>query len=41
YDDWMVWVGYIALYVATVLTYWSMAQYLMAAKDDLLDEKHH
>ncbi|MEF1230083.1 CDP-diacylglycerol--glycerol-3-phosphate 3-phosphatidyltransferase, partial [Vibrio fortis] len=22
-------------------TYWSMAQYLMAAKDDLLDEQHH
>ncbi|MES6482634.1 CDP-alcohol phosphatidyltransferase family protein, partial [Cutibacterium acnes] len=41
YDDWMVWVGYIALYAATLLTYWSMAQYLMAAKDDLLDEKHH
>ncbi|RJX70153.1 CDP-diacylglycerol--glycerol-3-phosphate 3-phosphatidyltransferase [Vibrio sinensis] len=41
YDDWMIWVGYIALYVATVLTYWSMAQYLLAAKDDLLNEEHH
>lgn len=41
YDDWMVWLGYAALYVATVLTYWSMAQYLMAAKDDLLSEEHH
>ncbi|MDD9196747.1 CDP-diacylglycerol--glycerol-3-phosphate 3-phosphatidyltransferase [Aliivibrio sp. S3MY1] len=37
YDDWMVWVGYIALYVATILTYWSMVQYLAAAKDDLLN----
>ncbi len=40
YDDWMVWVGYAALYIATFLTYWSMFQYLAAAKDDLLDEKH-
>jgi CDP-diacylglycerol--glycerol-3-phosphate 3-phosphatidyltransferase len=37
YDDWMVWVGYVALYVATILTYWSMVQYLAAAKDDLLN----
>lgn len=37
YDDWMVWVGYVALYVATILTYWSMMQYLAAAKDDLLN----
>jgi CDP-diacylglycerol--glycerol-3-phosphate 3-phosphatidyltransferase len=37
----MVWLGFGALYVATFLTYWSMAQYLMAAKDDLLDEEHH
>ncbi len=36
YDDWMVWIGYLSLYVATVLTLWSMVQYLMAAKDDLL-----
>lgn len=36
YDDWMVWLGYTALYVATFLTYWSMFQYLAAAKDDLL-----
>ncbi len=40
YDDWMVWLGYAALYIATVLTYWSMFQYLAAAKDDLLDKKH-
>ncbi len=33
----MIWVGYVALYVATVLTYWSMMQYLAAAKDDLLN----
>lgn len=37
YDDWMVWLGFGALYVATVLTYWSMFQYLAAAKDDLLN----
>ncbi|SJL82983.1 CDP-diacylglycerol--glycerol-3-phosphate 3-phosphatidyltransferase [Vibrio palustris] len=38
YDDWMVWLGYASIYIATVLTYWSMAQYLAAAKDDLLSE---
>ncbi|WP_117234605.1 CDP-diacylglycerol--glycerol-3-phosphate 3-phosphatidyltransferase [Vibrio maerlii] len=37
YDEWMVWVGYAALYIATFLTYWSMYQYLKAAKDDLLE----
>ncbi|KAB2824444.1 CDP-diacylglycerol--glycerol-3-phosphate 3-phosphatidyltransferase [Aliivibrio finisterrensis] len=37
YDDWMVWIGYVALYIATILTYWSMVQYLSAAKDDLLN----
>ncbi len=37
YDDWMVWVGYATLYIATILTYWSMIQYLAAAKDDLLN----
>ncbi|HBV75810.1 MULTISPECIES: CDP-diacylglycerol--glycerol-3-phosphate 3-phosphatidyltransferase [Vibrio] len=36
YDDWMVWMGYAALYIATALTYWSMYQYLKAAKGDLL-----
>ncbi|EKF9792991.1 CDP-diacylglycerol--glycerol-3-phosphate 3-phosphatidyltransferase [Vibrio cholerae] len=41
YDDWMIWLGYISIYVATVLTYWSMVQYLAAAKDDLLNEEHH
>ena len=41
YDDWMVWLGFAALYIATFLTYWSMIQYLAAAKDDLLDEQHH
>lgn len=39
YDDWMVWIGYLSLYVATVLTLWSMVQYLMAAKDDLLNSE--
>ncbi|RXJ72407.1 CDP-diacylglycerol--glycerol-3-phosphate 3-phosphatidyltransferase [Veronia nyctiphanis] len=29
-------IGYFALYIATALTYWSMYQYLLAAKDDLL-----
>ncbi|OBT12075.1 CDP-diacylglycerol--glycerol-3-phosphate 3-phosphatidyltransferase [Vibrio sp. UCD-FRSSP16_10] len=37
YDDWMIWIGYLALFVATVLTLWSMMQYLNAAKDDLLN----
>lgn len=36
HDEWMVWLGYAGLYIATVLTYWSMMQYLAAAKDDLL-----
>ena len=40
YDDWMIWLGYVALYAATFLTYWSMFQYLAAAKDDLLNEEH-
>ncbi|MCL9774453.1 CDP-diacylglycerol--glycerol-3-phosphate 3-phosphatidyltransferase [Vibrio methylphosphonaticus] len=39
YDDWMIWVGYAALYIATILTYWSMMQYLSAAKDDLLNSE--
>lgn len=37
YDEWMIWLGYFSIYVATVLTYWSMYQYLKAAKDDLLN----
>lgn len=37
YNDWMVWIGYAALFVATVLTVWSMVQYLLAAKKDLLE----
>ncbi len=32
--------GYVLLYVATALTYWSMYQYLLAAKDDLLSDEH-
>ncbi|MFC3025394.1 CDP-diacylglycerol--glycerol-3-phosphate 3-phosphatidyltransferase [Vibrio zhugei] len=40
YDDWMIWLGYAAIYLATILTYWSMAQYLAAAKDDLLSEEN-
>ncbi len=41
HDDLMIWVGYGSLYIATLLTYWSMVQYLMAAKDDLLSEENH
>ncbi len=37
YNDWMVWGGFALLYLATILTYWSMFQYLSAAKDDLLN----
>ncbi|MBO0170524.1 CDP-diacylglycerol--glycerol-3-phosphate 3-phosphatidyltransferase, partial [Vibrio parahaemolyticus] len=37
----MVWLGFAALYVATFLTYWSMIQYLAAAKDALLNGVHH
>lgn len=33
--------GYIALYIATGLTYWSMYQYLRASKDDLLNSDCH
>lgn len=40
YDDWMVWIGYAALYFATALTYWSMMQYLKAAKSDLLNDEY-
>lgn len=40
FDDWMIWVGYVALYIATILTYWSMVQYLAAAKGDLLAKEH-
>ncbi len=36
YSEWMIWLGYLAIYVATILTYWSMVQYLSAAKEDLL-----
>ncbi|MGX9415933.1 CDP-diacylglycerol--glycerol-3-phosphate 3-phosphatidyltransferase [Vibrio sp. RC27] len=36
YNEWMVWLGYAAVYAAMFLTYWSMVQYLSAAKADLL-----
>ncbi|MCQ1061326.1 CDP-diacylglycerol--glycerol-3-phosphate 3-phosphatidyltransferase [Photobacterium sp. DNB23_23_1] len=39
-NEWMVWIGYIALYVAMFLTYWSMYIYLKAAKHDLLNSEH-
>lgn len=35
----VIWLGYIAIYIAMGLTYWSMFQYLKAAKDDLLSEE--
>ena len=38
--EWAVWIGYVSLYIALVLTYWSMYQYLKAAKDDLLHADH-
>lgn len=37
-NNWVTDLGYIGLYAATILTYWSMFQYLAAAKDDLLDD---
>ncbi|WP_028023396.1 CDP-diacylglycerol--glycerol-3-phosphate 3-phosphatidyltransferase [Enterovibrio calviensis] len=36
-NDIIIYIGYASLYVATGLTYWSMYQYLRAAKDDLLN----
>lgn len=38
-NEWIIYVGYAALYIATALTYWSMYQYLLAAKDDLLNSE--
>ena len=35
YDIWMVWLAHVLLYVATVLTFWSMFQYMKAAWGDL------
>ena len=35
YNVWMVWLAYVMLYVATVLTFWSMFQYMKAAWGDL------
>ena len=37
YNDAALYVGYALLYIATALTYWSMFQYILAAKDDLLN----
>lgn len=36
YNVWMIWAAYIFLYVAVFLTFYSMMQYLKAAKGDLL-----
>lgn len=36
YNIWMVYLAYILLYVAVILTFYSMMQYLKAAKRDLL-----
>lgn len=38
YNPWMETAGIILLYVAAILTVWSMWQYLKAAKGSLLDE---
>lgn len=37
YDPIVIWVGVGALYIAAVLTFWSMFQYLNAARHDLLE----
>jgi len=37
-NDMVEMVGILALYIAAVLTFWSMFQYLSAARKDLLDE---
>lgn len=36
-DQTMLYLSYTVLYIATALTYWSMIQYLRAAKNDLLN----
>lgn len=36
---WLEIVGFIALYIAAVLTFWSMFQYLYAARNDLLENE--
>lgn len=38
-NDWIEYAGFVLLYVATILTFWSMYQYLQAAKKDLLNHK--
>ena len=38
YNDYMVYLAIFLLYVAAILTVWSMLQYLSAAKGSLLDE---
>ncbi|MFC0179968.1 CDP-diacylglycerol--glycerol-3-phosphate 3-phosphatidyltransferase [Thorsellia kenyensis] len=35
-NNWIEYAGFISLYIATLLTFWSMFQYLKAAKTDLL-----
>ena len=35
YNIWMIWVSYVLLYVAVILTFSSMMQYLRAAWGDL------
>ncbi|MGF1689334.1 CDP-diacylglycerol--glycerol-3-phosphate 3-phosphatidyltransferase [Photobacterium japonica] len=39
-NEWLVWLGYASLYIAMILTYWSMYIYLRAAKDDLFNPEH-
>ncbi|MEM6159747.1 CDP-diacylglycerol--glycerol-3-phosphate 3-phosphatidyltransferase [Erwinia sp. P6884] len=37
YDSTVIAIGVVALYVAAVLTFWSMYQYLSASRDDLFE----
>ncbi|EPE37681.1 CDP-diacylglycerol--glycerol-3-phosphate 3-phosphatidyltransferase [Candidatus Photodesmus katoptron] len=39
YNEWMIWIGYIAMYIAMILTCWSMIKYLVVAMDNLFREK--
>lgn len=38
YDDWMVYASFVLLYIAAILTFWSMLNYIMAAWKDLTAE---
>ena len=36
YNIWMIWLAYVLLYIAVILTFYPMMQYLKAAKPELL-----